>query len=376
MLFKKKNTIKIISAEESIKNDVLISKLEEKEIKNALEGASINILLGAGFTANLYRPLVNIEEIYTYVEKINNEHLKDIIMWKFFEQSIYPMSDLSIENKGLQVTFFKILRELLSRRGNPVKNKQVNIFTTNYDLVPEIAIEHLNMDYNDGFKGKIYPVFSTANYGNILIKNLISTNNKTEIESINLYKLHGSLTWRSGVNVNTEFMFNSDAIIKNIYDEYSFKFKKDEFDKLVKLVDKNDTEELSKVRTAGQGFFRKLINTFNIIWPTKEKFHNTVMNMNNYELLRIFSNELEKNQSLLIVFGFSFNDEHILEIVKRSLSNPTLLVYVFCYKSSDADEIFRKFENCQNFNKIKFIYDDKDCFGLEKFNNLLQKMYS
>ena len=297
-------------------------------------------------------------------------------MWKFFEQSIYPMSDLSIENKGLQVTFFKILRELLSRRGNPVKNKQVNIFTTNYDLVPEIAIEHLNMDYNDGFKGKINPVFSTANYGNILIKNLISTNNKTEIESINLYKLHGSLTWRSGVNVNTEFMFNSDAIIKNIYDEYSVKFKKDEFDKLVKLVDKNDTEELSKVRTAGQGFFRKLINTFNIIWPTKEKFHNTVMNMNNYELLRIFSNELEKNQSLLIVFGFSFNDEHILEIVKRSLSNPTLLVYVFCYKSSDADEIFRKFENCQNFNKIKFIYDDKDCFGLEKFNNLLQKMYS
>ena len=376
MLFKKKNVIKIVSTEETIKNDVLISKLEEKEIKNAVEGASINILLGAGFTANLYRPLINIEEIYTRAEKINNEHLKDIIMWKFFEESIYPMCDLSIENKGLQVTFFKTLRELLSRRGNPVKNKQVNIFTTNYDLVPEIAIEHLNMDYNDGFKGKIYPIFSTANYGNILIKNLISTNNKTEIESINLYKLHGSLTWKSGVNGNTEFMFNSDAIIRTIYDEYSVKFKKDEFDKLVKLVDKNDTEELSKVRTPGKGFFRKLINTFNIVWPTKEKFHNTVMNMNNYELLRIFSNELEKNQSLLIVFGFSFNDEHILEIVKRSLSNPTLLVYVFCYKSSDADEIFKKFENCQNFNKIKFIYDDKNCFGLDKFNNLLQKMYS
>ena len=60
MIFKMKKIKKTVDANESIKNDVLISKLEEKEIKNALEGASINILLGAGFTANLYRPLVNI----------------------------------------------------------------------------------------------------------------------------------------------------------------------------------------------------------------------------------------------------------------------------------------------------------------------------
>ena len=54
MLFKKK--IKNVQ-NDIIKEEVIISKLEEKELKNAIEGGNINILLGAGFTANLYTPL-------------------------------------------------------------------------------------------------------------------------------------------------------------------------------------------------------------------------------------------------------------------------------------------------------------------------------
>ena len=113
-----------------------------------------------------------------------------------------------------------------------------------------------------------------------------------------------------------------------------------------------------------------------MVWPTKQKFHNTVLNLNYYELLRIFSNELEKNQSLLLVFGFSFNDEHILEIVKRSLANPTLLVYIFCFTEDEANKIYKKFENCENFNNIKFIYDDQSNFDLERLNKELDNIYS
>lgn len=81
MIFTRKKKIKMSQNEKDIiKEDVIISKLEEKEIKNAIEGARINILLGAGFTANLYKQLNTIEQLYTKIEDINNECLKDIIM--------------------------------------------------------------------------------------------------------------------------------------------------------------------------------------------------------------------------------------------------------------------------------------------------------
>lgn len=255
----------------------------------------------------------------TYVERIDNQNLKDVIIWEFLKNNF---TNEQYKNSGYAITsrIFKTIRELLTRRGNPVVNKQANIFTTNYDVVPELTVEHLNFDYNDGFKGKINPKFSTANYGNILIKNLVSSNNKAEIESINLYKMHGSLTWRKCENSSTDFNYDFINIINQINEEYKDKFQDNEFDTIKHLIEKKDNQALLNISTNGQGLFNKLTNIFNMVWPTKQKFHNTVLNLNYYELLRIFSNELEKkNQSLLLVFGFSFNDEHILEIVKDHL---------------------------------------------------------
>lgn len=64
----------------------------------------------------------------------------------------------------------------------------------------------------------------------------------------------------------------------------------------------------------------------------------------------MYSNELEKQNTLLIAFGFSFRDEHILEITRRSLINPSLLLYAFYYDETfdDLKEIFA-FEACQCF---------------------------
>lgn len=48
-------------------------------------------------------------------------------------------------------------------------------------------------------------------------------------------------------------------------------------------------------------------------------------------------------------------------------------MYVFCYKESDAEEIYKKFENCENFNNIKFIFEEQSNFNLDKLNILLEK---
>ena len=68
--------------------------------------------------------------------------------------------------------------------------------------------------------------------------------------------------------------------------------------------------------------FYNLYKNFPVVNPTKEKFSDTVFQQHYYQLLRMLSFELEKQDSVLVVFGFSFADEHILEIVRRSIVNP------------------------------------------------------
>ncbi|HCG57437.1 MAG TPA: hypothetical protein DEW39_15210, partial [Brevibacterium sp.] len=67
------------------------------------------------------------------------------------------------------------------------------------------------------------------------------------------------------------------------------------------------------------------------------KFATTVLNETYYELIRRFANELEKENSVLFVHGFSFRDEHLRDLVLRAArTNPTLQVIVFCYSRDSA----------------------------------------
>jgi hypothetical protein len=94
-----------------------------------------------------------------------------------------------------------------------------------------------------------------------------------------------------------------------------------------------------------------------IVNPTKAKFAQTLLNQTHYELLRIYSNELEKENTVLFVLGFSFADEHIREITLRAAnSNPTLMIYVIAFDSKSAAEIGARFPsvNTRNSN-IKII---------------------
>ena len=65
----------------------------------------------------------------------------------------------------------------------------------------------------------------------------------------------------------------------------------------------------------------------------------------------MYSNELEKENSVLFVLGFSFADEHIREITKRvANSNPTLLICIFAYNESSKTDTEQKL----NLGEIKF----------------------
>src|SRR5690606_29173291 len=54
--------------------------------------------------------------------------------------------------------------------------------------------------YNDGFSGKINPIFSTSNYHKSIFQKSPHYDNKAELPVFNLYKMHGSVTWKSDAN--------------------------------------------------------------------------------------------------------------------------------------------------------------------------------
>lgn len=81
----------------------------------------------------------------------------------------------------------------------------------------------------------------------------------------------------------------------------------------------------------------------------KSKFEETVLERCYYDLLRIYANELDRNNALLLVSGFSFRDEHIRDLTLRAAkSNPRLLLLIACHRGDKAAEFEGYFGDCKN----------------------------
>ncbi len=97
-----------------------------------------------------------------------------------------------------------------------------------------------------------------------------------------------------------------------------------------------------------------------MINPTKEKFEKTTTDVFFYELLRMYSNHLERVNSVLFVMGFSFADEHIREMTKRvAKANPTLQVIIFAYDEDASTSISRNIIEAPNIKIYAGTGDEK-----------------
>lgn len=293
--------------------------IDDKKLCDALEhglqSANINFLLGAGFSCPVLGSLGNIEQKLTK----NEENIEAYV--EFFNKVMFPLLD----EKNIDVEYqerceiFKSINEILKMRDSSVLHKICNVFTTNYDPLVELAFENAGIDYNDGFNGKIWPVFSTNNYGRIILRQAGITGRTEECPSFNLYKLHGSLSWT----------------VKNDRIEYISYLE--QISALKSFLD-NDAHS----------FIDEYHNRLAIINPTKDKLNITVLNSNYYDQLRMLSNQLEHETTVLFVVGFSFRDEHIRTLIERALNNTTLKMYVFSYDKQDSDyyeSIFSAYNN-------------------------------
>jgi hypothetical protein len=190
-----------------------------------------------------------------------------------------------------------------------VKNyAPINVYTTNYDLFNEIAMESLNIQYTNGFSGFVNRVFDPAVFQLRLVDDENRYKEKWSVirKYVKLYKIHGSIDWR----------YN------------------DKFSNVVQSSIKDETLE----------------NV--LIYPTINK-HLETQQTPYSELFRALTINLQKADSTLIIIGYGFPDQHINHLISQSLTNEDFNLIVFGNQNEqNAKEFIEQHQHKTNFHFI------------------------
>lgn len=166
------------------------------------------------------------------------------------------------------------------------------VFTTNYDLFNERAMDRLALPYANGFSGVVERRFNPATFRYALAEQLDIANRKWSAVDgfVYLCKLHGSISW-------TE-------------DGHG----------LFPIIERWPQDEPSKV----------------MIFPTPAK-QNSSLGSPYSDLFREFQSRIVREQSVLVTMGYAFGDEHLNNIVYQALTVPTFRLIVFADPDGAGD---------------------------------------
>ncbi len=166
------------------------------------------------------------------------------------------------------------------------------VFTTNYDLFNETAMDRLGLPYCNGFSGTVERRFNPAVFRYTLAEQLDLTNRRwTAVDGfVYLCKLHGSINW--------------------IEDEHG----------------------LSRIReTQLPGEHDRVM-----MYPTPTK-QNASLGSPYSDLFREFQSQIVREQSVLFVIGYAFGDEHVNNIIYQALTIPTFKLVIFAPPDAGGD---------------------------------------
>lgn len=204
------------------------------------------------------------------------------------------------------VKFLKVLSSLT----NP-KNK-LNLVTTNYDTLLEDAAESMKWTVFDGFSFSQTPQFDSTMFDWNLVKDVpnVKTNeNIYKSDVINLFKIHGSLTWQrsdSGQNI----------------------------------VRRN----------------KKSIKNPIMVFPSSNKYAQSYQEPY-FDLFSKFQNLLHKPNTLLITTGFSFADNHIARMIISAIeTNDGLSALITDFNIESQNNNWRELlQAMDNYYNIAFL---------------------
>lgn len=187
-------------------------------------------------------------------------------------------------------------RKLLTRNSTLPR---LNVFTTNYDLYSERAMDDLGIHYVNGFTGGIQKFFNPAIFNYALAEKMDLSQSKWSVidNFFYLYKLHGSVNW----------------------------------------IENNTDNKLFKVKEIQDPTFEKLENEETImIHPTPLKY-NVSLGSPYSDLFREFQRKLMSNNNILVTIGYSFSDEHINNLIFQAFTIPSFRLIVIGEPKSGSE---------------------------------------
>jgi len=323
-----------------------------KNLARSFQSGRINFLIGSGATLPAIPLAGTMENDIALLLASGREQDAALLMYEFLSKIQVPTNKLIREDPDVNnsqtsagyAKFLGILEIILAERRTTLLPKQATIFTTNYDLFFEKAsVMFPGLKLNDGFT-RVPSIdnkmsFSSRNFFNVTYNTGNLYDYKVEVPSINVVKLHGSFSWKK----------DSDEIIFQVAER----------------------DLLPPTKTPGD--IKTFIERYAVVLPQAAKFRTTLLDRTYYDLLRIYANELDRENSALITFGFSFGDEHILDITKRSLKNPTLRLIIFAFDSAAAEAYGHRFDG---YNNVEIIGPPVGSnLGFEQFNEAMMTCF-
>lgn len=187
------------------------------------------------------------------------------------------------------------IKKLLQRPNNL---KRANLFTTNYDMAFDYALDNMGVHYINGFSGIHNRCFRPEVYDyDIYYPGQSVTGKVHRAEKVlRYYKMHGSLSW-----IATESSPSNVYGIKEVALDGTFEPSTDKQIMIYPCVSKK---------------------TFTLDLPYSELF-------------RQFAQAITQPQSVLFCIGYSFFDEHINDIIYQALSIPSFTLIIANFDKED-----------------------------------------
>jgi len=221
------------------------------------------------------------------------------ILTDFTKMILKNESDL-IQAKELAAAAENLMNFLVSFASRSATRERLNIFTTNYDRIMEYGAELAGIRLLDRFVGSIYPIFRASRLEIDMHYNPPGIRGEPRyLEGVSHFtKLHGSLDWiyQDGYVRRVALPFGAESI-----------------------------EDYLPKQEGGKANTRSLM-----IYPNSAKDRET-SEYPYVELFRDFAAAVCRPNSTLVVYGYSFGDEHINRIIKDMLTIPSTHLVIITY---------------------------------------------
>jgi hypothetical protein len=252
----------------------------------------------------------NIEIILSQIRALRQVAGKGTVK-EFTEQDLTDLDELICKTISIEVD--KLLPNLetpyhgLAAWAKALdRDKPVHIFTTNYDLLTEQALEEEGCLYFDGFIGARKAFFDLG---------AVEDEKILHPRWARLWKIHGSINWRLDSNKN-----------------------------IIRTYEKDDKQSY-------------------LIYPSHLKYDQS-RKMPYLAMLDRLKDFIMSPSSALFIVGYSFSDDHINDIILQSLrSNPTAIIYSFIYGELEQEKYKKAIDCAKKTTNLSLIAFDKAIIG-------------